>query len=337
MDQHQRTLRVGAMVILCALVLRIFSSGILQPVANWLMQPKVQSFLLYLETGRIVRFSPSLEENSNSAGESPAPTQPQATEVFQEITAPVFSGEDAALLDIRYSCSLRPDLTELLQSPLDWDLTGAEPTVLILHTHATESYTKHGENYAESSAFRTLDEHYNMLSVGDVVAAVLTQNGIGVIHDRELHDYPSYNGSYSHARKSIQEYLVQYPSIRLVLDLHRDASGDLSNQFRTVANVEGESAAQLMLVMGTDAAGLKHPGWEENLALGLKLHAQLEKLAPGIMRPISLRAQRFNQDMTPGSLLIEVGAAGNSHPEALLAAEILGEAIVYLARGANVG
>jgi stage II sporulation protein P len=337
MDQHQQTLRVGAAAILCALALRFLGSGILLPAANWLMQPKVQSFLIYLETGRVVRFSPSLEENSNSAGESPAPTEPQTTGVLQEITAPVFSGEDASLLDIRYSCSLRPDLAKLLQRPLEWDLTGAEPTVLILHTHATESYTKNGEKYAESSAFRTLDEQYNMLSIGDAVAEVLTRNGIGVIHDRQLHDYPSYNGSYNHARKSIQKYLDQYPSIRLVLDLHRDASGDLSNQFRTVANVEGKSSAQLMLVMGTSAAGLNHPNWEENLALGVKLHAQLEKLAPGIMRPMSLRAQRFNQDMTAGSLLIEVGAAGNSHPEALLAAEILGEAIVCLAGGANAG
>ena len=336
MDQHQRTLRIGAAVIFCALALRFLGSGALQSVAALLMQPNIQSFLIYLETGRVVRFSPSLEENSNSAGESPAPAQPQATEVFQEIAVPVFTGEDQALLDIRYSCSLRPDLGALLQRPLNWDLTGEAPTVLILHTHATESYTKHGEIYQETSAFRTLNENYNMLSVGDAVERILTENGIGVIHDRQLHDYPSYNGSYSHARKSIQDYLAKYPSIRLVLDLHRDASGDLNNQIRPVANVEGSSAAQLMLVMGTDAAGLKHPNWEENLALGVKLHAQLEKLAPGITRPISLRAQRFNQDMTSGSLLIEVGAAGNSHPEALLAAEILGEAIVCLAKGANV-
>lgn len=333
MDHQGKSLRLGAAVIACALLLRLFAGGALQPVLSWVLQPDVQSFLLYLETGRVVRFSPSLEESENFAGESAAPDQDPAAS--RETAVPVFTAEDAGLLDITYSCDLHPDLEELLLRPLQWDLTGGEPTVLILHTHTTESYTQQGEDYRESSAFRTLDEAYNMLSIGDALARVLEEHGIGVIHDRTLHDYPSYNGSYTHARSTIAEYLAQYPSIRLVLDLHRDASGDINDQLRTQAAVDGETSAQLMLVMGTNAAGLDHPDWETNLSLGVKLHAQLEKLAPGITRPISLRAQRFNQDMTPGSLLIEVGAAGNTHAEAILAAQVLGEAIVALAKGAN--
>ncbi len=333
MDNREKCLRIGGAAILCALVLRIFASGILDPVVAWILKPETQSFLLYLETGRIVRFSPSFPEKSNSDGESPPPVE-DAQEVLAP-AAPVFSTGDGADLEIRYSCPLRPDLESLLLSPLEWDLTGEEPTVLILHTHATESYTQNGEAYTESSAYRTLDGDYNMLSVGETVAEILEENGITVIHDRALHDYPSYNGSYSHARKAIAAYLEEYPSIRLVLDLHRDASGDLNNQLKTQATVDGEPSAQLMLVMGTNAAGLKHPDWEKNLALGLKLQAQLERMAPGITRPMILRSQRFNQDMTPGSLLIEVGAAGNSHDEARLAAQTLARAIVALSQGAN--
>jgi len=97
---------------------------------------------------------------------------------------------------------------------------------------------------------------------------------------------------------------------------------------RTRAEVGGEPSAQLMIVIGTN-----HEGYEENLSLGLKLHAQLERQAEGIMRPLQLRAQRFNQDLSPGALLIEVGAAGNSHGEARIAAEQLAEAIAALARG----
>ena len=218
---------------------------------------------------------------------------------------------------------------------VQWDLSGSEPTVLILHTHTTESYTKTGEDYLESSAYRTLDESYNMLSVGDVLVRVLEENGIRVIHDRTLHDYPSYNGSYAHARKTIAGYLEKYPSIQLVLDLHRDASGDIRNQLKTQATVDGEPSAQLMLVMATGSAGLHHPNWQTNLALGLKLQLQLERIAPGITRPMDLRGQRFNQDMTTGSLLVEVGAAGNTHAEAIRAAQVLGRAIVALADGAN--
>ena len=331
MDRHEQAVRLGAAVVLGALALRLLAGGAFQGLVTWLAKPETQSFLLYLESGRIVRFSPSLEENTNFAGESPGPG-----EQGQNLSAvPVFPAAAAKELELTYACGLRPDLEALLEQPLQWDLRGSEPTVLILHTHATESYTRQGEPYTESSAYRTLDEGYNMLSGGDALARVLEENGIRVIHDRTLHDYPSYNGSYTHARQAIAGYLAEYPSIRLVLDLHRDASGDPNNQLRTQATVNGQPSAQLMLVMGTDAAGLSHPGWQTNLALGLKLQLQLEAVAPGITRPINLRGQRFNQDMTPGSLLIEVGAAGNTHPEALLAAQTLGRAIVALAGGAN--
>jgi stage II sporulation protein P len=254
-------------------------------------------------------------------------------EVFQQL--PAFLPEDAEAVAVYNQSGLKPDLSGLIGKPLDWDLTLQEPTVLIIHTHATESYTKHGENYTESSDFRTLDEHYNMISIGDRVAEILSSHGISVLHDRDLHDYPSYNGSYASSREAIAEYLQRYPDIQLVLDLHRDASGDLNNQFRPVVQVDGQATAQMMLVMGTDASGQSHPNWQKNLSLGLKLHVTLEQQAPGIMRPLCLRSQRFNQDMTAGSLLIEMGAAGNSHPEALRAAEQLAYAIVTLAQGSQ--
>lgn len=329
MDQQKQSLRLGAWVILLAVAARLTSTGILQPVLDKLSDPDLQSFLIYIETGRNVRFSSSLGENSNSDGESPAPFG------LTELARPVFAAADAASVEVSYSCSLRPDLEALLETPLSWDLTGGSPTVLILHTHATESYTKNGEDYVESSSFRTLDEDYNMLSIGDRVAQVLSNGGISVIHDRELHDYPSYDGSYNDAREAIAYYLERYPTIQLVLDLHRDASGDLNNQMRTLATVGGQDSAQLMLVVGTNASGLSHPNWEENMALAVKLQTVLERNAPGITRPINLRAQRFNQDMTAGSLLVEVGSAGNSHAEALRAAEVLAEGILALAKGSG--
>lgn len=330
MDNHQRSLRIGAAAILCALLLRFTAGGGMEPLVNRLLQPNIQSFLIYLETGRTVRFSPSIEENTNFAGESAAP-------VMQSVQDTVtFSGEDAADLEIKYGCSYSPDPEALLTQPLGWDLTSGEPTVLIIHTHTTESYTKApGESYTESSAFRTLDERYNMLSIGDRLAELLTAGGIRVIHDREFYDYPSYNGSYTQARASIEAWLAEYPSIVMVLDLHRDASGDLDNQFRTAVTLDGVDYAGLMLVVGTDASGLNHPDWQQNLALGLKLQSLLGDIAPGITRPISLRSQRFNQDLTTGSLIVEVGAAGNSHDEALRSMEILSQAILLLAKGSQ--
>ena len=329
MDTHGKVLRMGAAALVCALVFRLASRGLPEKIAAWFSQPEAAAFLIYLETGRDVRFSLSSQVFSPEfAAESAAP-------LFSDLPEdkPVFAPEDADRVQMYYACGLRPDLRALISEPLEWNLTVPEPTVLILHTHTTESYTKTTEDYKESSAWRTLDENYNMLSIGDALGQTLAKNGITAVHDRELHDYPSYNGSYNDARKSSAAYLEEYPSIRLVLDLHRDAADTEDGQLRTAVDLDGQRTARLMLVMGTDAAGLTHPEWEENLSLALKLHATLEKQAPGIMRPLILRAQRFNQDMHPGALLVEVGAAGDSHPEALAAVEQLAKAIITLAKG----
>ena len=88
-----------------------------------------------------------------------------------------------------------------------------------------------------------------------------------------------------------------------------------------------------MMVVGTDDSGNYHPNWQENLSLALKLTAQLEQTNPGICRPIDLRAERFNMDLTAGSLLVEVGAAGNTHQEALIAANALAQSVLEIAKG----
>ena len=308
--------------MLCALILRLWSEGYGEKLITLLTSPEAAAFYIYLETGRDVRFSPSLPAFSPDFMESP----PAATIPVTEPTLPSFSDADG--LELYYASTEKPDIPGLLAQPLQWNLRGDAPTVLIIHTHTTESYTRLDEPYRETAAWRTADEHYNMVSIGETVKSILEENGIPVIHDRELHDYPSYNGSYTRTRTAIQDYVNQYDSIQLVLDLHRDAAGEGSNQMRTYAAVDGEVSAQLMLVMGTN-----YDTYPENLSLALKVHAQLEAQCPGITRPLQLRAARFNQDLCPGSLLVEVGAAGNTHPEAQRAARQLAYAIVALAEG----
>jgi len=326
MDLQQKTKRFGFFVILCACILRLFSAGAPDNLMRWLTDVNNVPFLKYLETGRNVRFSASVDVFLPHFRESPAPW-------IQDREKPRFTAEDAALVEVDYDCVLRPDLEALLEKPLDWNLQQEEPTVLILHTHTTESYTQAAGEYTETSAYRTLDEAYNMLSIGDAVAEILMQAGIGVIHDRVIHDYPSYNGSYVHARSSLEVLLEQYPSVQLILDLHRDAVEVSGKQLRTKVETEDGVSAQLMFVVGTDASGLIHGQWEENLALAMKLHVQLQRLMPGIMRPLNLRAQRFNQDLSKGAILVEVGTAGNSHDEALAAARALAAAVAELALG----
>lgn len=329
MDHQRKALRWGAAVIAFSITLRLFGGGFLSSVGNVLADERFLSLLVYLQTGRVVRYPESVPP-----AEQPVPTAPSVPS--QTVPAkPVFSQDDMEYVSVSYGCGYRPDLQSLLLSPLDWDLTGEEPTVLIVHTHATEGYAKQpDEDYVENIPYRTLDERYNMVSIGDEVARVLESGGIKVIHDRSFHDDPSYNDSYGNARASIESYLKQYPSIRMVLDIHRDASdGADGNQLVTVGTVGGQRSAQLMVVVGTDASGNYHPDWQRNLALALKLTAVLEQTDPGLTRPVNLRAQRFNMDLTAGSLLIEVGGAGNTHAEALLAANALARGILALAKG----
>ena len=330
MDLEKQSLRVGAAVILCALVLRLAAGGFFAPVVRFFSQPNIASLLIYLETGRIVRFSDS--SGIATVFVPATATEPEETE---PATRPAFTAADGLAVEIRGE-TLTEDAGALIQRSLHWDLIGEEPTVLIYHTHATESYTPQpGENYQESSPYRTLSDQYNMVSIGDRVAELLEAGGVKVIHDRTLHDYPDYNTSYNSSRASVQSYLNQYPSIQLVLDIHRDASGDNNNQMTTDAMVDGEASAQIMLVaaVGTDSRPV--PGWRDNLSLGLKLHTQLERTAPGITRYVNLRASRFNQDLSTGAILVEIGAAGDTHAKAIKAAETLAEAILALKDGAN--
>lgn len=332
MEQHRRARRIGIFVVLCAVVFRLLEAGIPQKVWSLLIQPQTVKFLIYLETGRTAIVRSSDSPVFAFLPESSAPVlavQEEPTE-----TIPVFSAE-TPLPEIAYACKVKPAIRELMTQPLRLSLAGEAPTVLIYHTHATESYTKTGQSYEETADYRTLNTDYNMLSIGARIAEILEEAGIHVLHDETLHDYPSYTSAYTHSRKAVREYLKEYPSLQLVLDIHRDAVEVKGRQLRTAAEVHGQASAQLMLVVGTGVNNGVNEYWEQNLSLALKLHALLEAENPGFMRPVSLRGQRFNQDLLPNSLLVEVGAAGNSHAEAMLAAEELAGAIVKLKDGSG--
>ena len=201
---------------------------------------------------------------------------------------------------------------------------GAEgPQVLIIHTHGSESYTMPpGQEYDVSDTFRTLDTNCNMIRIGDEMAQVLTDAGIGVVHDRSLYDYPSYSGAYNRSLASIESYLQKYPSISFVLDVHRDAVQDANGQQFKLLCGEDKNAAQLEFVIGSNGGGLSHDLWRENLKLACAVQETLYKDYPTLMRPVTVRNSRYNQHMTTGSLLVEVGTAGNSLEEAVNAARL---------------
>ncbi len=317
MKLDDKSLRVGAAVILVSVLLRLCMP--LLPGDG-----DLASLAFFLESGRWITYKTQTDS-------------PPAQEIPQEPIVPVFSAQQAEEITFHNPAGYRFDTQSLLLRPLEWDLKSESPKVLIVHTHTTESY-ENTQGYAALPNYRTLDPDYNMLAVGDLVAAELEAAGVGVIHDRTLHDYPSYNAAYGNSYKSIQSYLEQYPDIMLVLDLHRDAYADQNGkQLGYTTYNEGQRTAQLMLVVSAFDANSQEKKWQENLALALKLQVQLQSLCPGISRPLAVRTTNYNQALGPRTLLVEVGAAGNTQQEALNAASVLAQSIAILAQGAKGG
>lgn len=313
MENERKSLRWGVMLIAWAAALRLVLAGFPQAFTK----DQVVAALFYLESGRVVR--PGLPATT------PPKTTPPATS--PEARQALLDEEDARLVSLRNSTALAPDIEKLMVQANFPSLEGDGPTVLILHSHGSESYLAQA-GYVESSPYRTHDREHNMVSIGEALAQKLRSRGIGVIHDTTMHDVPSYNSAYANSRVAIGQYLEQYPSIRLVLDLHRDASSDYVNQLVTHARVDGEDSAQLMLVIGTS-----HDGWQKNMSCAVQLQALLEKTWPGLCRAIDFRTGRFNQDLGPVTMLVEVGAAGDTRQEALVAAQALAQAIAALSTG----
>ena len=199
-----------------------------------------------------------------------------------------------------------------------------QPQVLILHSHGSECYTPApGADILYSGNHRSTDCRYNVVSVGDAMAEELEKAGIPVLHDRTLYDYPSYSGAYDRSLAAIETALTEYPSLRFILDVHRDAIEDAEgNEYKVLSETSQGSAAQLTLIVGSDGSGLPHPNWMENLRLAAALQNQIAGQEPTLMRPILLRKSRYNQHASTGSLLVEVGAAGNSLDEAIYAARL---------------
>jgi len=248
--------------------------------------------------------------------------------VIEQPSQPVFTPspsdyQSTGTIYFKNETDYRIDMTSLLQKERPVSLGEDGVQVLIMHTHGTEAYTPSpGHAYVASGEYRTTDSSANMLHVGQAICDILNTRGISTIHSRTLNDYPAYSGSYNRALKDIQAYIKQYPTIQLVIDVHRDAIATGNTYYKTAADVDGKQTAQLMFVTGTDAGGLSHPNWLGNLTFQAQLHDMLNSAYPGIMRPISIRASRFNQHVRIGSMLLEVGACGNTLEEAVSAAGI---------------
>ncbi|WP_130848719.1 stage II sporulation protein P [Intestinimonas timonensis] len=284
-------------------------------------------------------------ETGEAVQESPQPTgepdDPEDPEEVPEVTvAPEdivgrtllpTSGEgydSAQGVYIENRPGLALDVAALAQTQLTLTLPEEGPQVLIVHTHGSEAYTPDGtDTYVATGECRTTDTEKSVVRVGDEIAKVLTEMGLTVVHDTALYDYPEYNGAYDRSLAAVENWLAQYPTIQVVLDVHRDALiGSDGTVYKPITTINGEKCAQVMLVMGSNAL-YDHPNWLENLALAVQVQKEMNTLWPTLARPIGLRENRYNQQTAPGAMLVEVGSHGNTLQEALAAARMFARAL----------
>ena len=291
---------------------------------------------------------PPIEQEAVSGTVIDPETEPPALEVKESDRGRIIEEKFSSTADksaVIYKNGTIKNYTELSLDKIenilktDWAETLVSDSqtvqVLVMHTHTTESYEPYDRDYYDVNySARTLDEEYNMIRVGNALAKALSENGIGVVHDSTVHDYPSYNGSYERSAETVEGWLEKYPTIKVVIDVHRDAiertvSGE-TVRVKPTTEIDSKKAAQLMIIAGCDDGKMGMPDWEENLRFGAALQNQLETDYPSLTRPLMFDYRKYNQDLTTGSILVEVGGHANSLDEAVYSAELLGKSFSKL-------
>lgn len=288
-------------------------------------------FAVYLRTdgGESIKSTISLTDDAEETGyptgtplDTPAPESSTAP-VMPTIIPTTISGG----LSIKNTSGYDIDIDSVLSAGCPIRLETGKPQILIIHTHSSEAYSPAGlDKYDDLGTNRTLDQNLNVIRIGKELAKIFEDCGLNVIHDTQVFDYPSYTGSYNRSCEAVEKYLADYPSIKIVIDLHRDALCSDTVTYKTTATEQGVCASQVMLFVGSDASGLEHPNWRQNLSLALYLQNAVCQSYPSLMRPITLTKYRYNQHLSPGSMIIEVGSNGNTLQEALAAIRLFGKA-----------
>jgi stage II sporulation protein P len=276
--------------------------------------------------------SPSLQ-----LPEIPEPIRPTVPEGATPIRSADLSHSELGPGYLLNETHLKPDLSRLtgqIGERITYDPSDG-PVVLILHTHASEAYLPSSADYLTEEigkASYSDDQKRTVVAVGAVLCEELNKKGIPTIHCSEMHgDGGSLRHSYERAADCIQNYIDKYPTIRFVIDLHRDGILDADGAYvRTVSIVNGEEVAQIMAVVGTDCNGEDYPHWQENFVLAMRLREGLCAISPSLARPIYLRRSSYNQEIAPRSLLLEIGSGANTVEEAMRAARYAAQVLADL-------
>ncbi len=277
--------------------------------------------------------APTEEAGGGSVQVSASPSD-AIGKIYEQFLSPYGAKTAYNNIYIKNSTGLDINLKEELEAPLNLKIQkNGEPSVLIVHTHATESYMAEDRGYyTAADTARNTDNSKNVTRVGEVIAEILEAGGIGVIQVKTQHDNPSYNQSYSRAAETINEYLKKYPSIKVVVDVHRDSIALTGNdKAKPTVTVDGKKAAQVMLVVGSQTGSVTNfPNWRQNFRLAIRLQQTMEVMYPGLARQMLFTSRRYNMNLSDGSMLLEVGTEANTLEEACYAGQLAGKALTSL-------
>ena len=233
-------------------------------------------------------------------------------------------------VQVKNSSSFALNIKEELEGKIGFSVDDTdEPQVLIYHTHTCEGFLDYDMGYYYESFYpRTKDKSRNVCAIGEEITKQLNSMGIKTIHDTTYHDDPSYSGAYYRSTDTVNSYLKKYPSIKVVLDIHRDGIGTDNSRSKPVFTVNGKKAAQMMILAGYNYEGIdEFADWEYNLRFALQIQKKAQQMYPDMVRPLNFGDFVYNEDINTGSLLIEVGADSNTVEEVRYTGHLLGQVL----------
>lgn len=260
----------------------------------------------------------NIEQNTEIENETQENIETNTQEILENVETqivtqnPISESFNSEINGVKIKNETSFDISNIMETALEIN----KNNILIFHTHTCESYTPSEKyQYQQTGNFRTTDLNYTVARVGDELSNYLLGFGFNVYHDKTYHDYPAYSGSYNRSLTTVQNALKTNPS-DIIIDLHRDAIGSISNYDPSV-KIGEDVAAQVMFVIGTNGGGLNHPNWKQNLKFAIEVQQKANEMYPGLFKPIILRNSRYNQHLGKAACIIEVGATGNTLDQCL--------------------
>ena len=273
----------------------------------------------------------AVDENGKLIGQPDEPQQPVSSEVaadqsidklrdFEYLLSNFYTVDSSTMIGAE-----QLNVDDLLGRNMKISREGNEPKILIFHTHSQETFVDSVPG----------DISTGIVGIGQYLTELLNAKGIPTLHDFGVYDI--INGkldrseAYENAEASIRPILEANPSIEVAIDLHRDGVAETTH---LVTQINGKPTARIMYFNGLsrsrtngDITYLYNPYIQDNLAFSLQMQLASERMYPGFVRHIYLKAYRYNLHLLPKSLLIEAGAQTNTVEEMKNAMEVLADTL----------